>query len=180
MPSGSPESACSRTKKLFSTDCRSWASIITIRRTWSRFRSILRQADSGPECRQHSARSQSEPLAGCGGGGHFLATVRTHSSRTVFPVHDDRFPHVWKICLRIESLRRSCGLHFLRRRHLGPAHAAGIKPRNCPDPIRMKLRGARDWAGDIQVQQSGIRNVMIRSDMLFHSGTEPRRFRANR
>ena len=103
----------------------------------------------GPECGQHPARSQSQPLAGRGRSGHFLATLRSYASRAVFPVHGNRFPHVWEICLWIESLRRSCGLHFLRRRHLGPAHAAGIKSRNCPDPIRVKLyrraRRAARW-----------------------------------
>ena len=37
MPCSSPESACSKTKKLFSTACRSWVCTITIRRTSENF-----------------------------------------------------------------------------------------------------------------------------------------------
>ena len=46
----------------------------------------------GPECGQHPARSQSEPLAGRGRGGHFLATVRSHSPRTIFSRSRPSFP----------------------------------------------------------------------------------------
>ena len=135
---------------------------------------------SGPEGGQHPARSQSEPLACRGRGGHFLATVRSYAPRTVFSVHGHRFPHLWKICLRIESLRRSCGLHFLRRRHLGPAHAAGIKPRNCPLPIRMKLRGARDSANDIQVNQSGFsRRILSKMTCCLTPAHKPSTFARN-
>ena len=138
-----------------------------------RFRSILRQVDLDRNVASILLVHNPNRLPVAAEAGISLQlSGHTHRGQ-YFPFTADRFPHLWKICVRIESLRRSCSLHFVWRRHLGPAHAAGIKPRNCPDPIRVKLRGARDVLTTFKLRVRFFKRILSKRSCCFTPAHKP-------
>ena len=96
----------------------------------------------GPECRQHPARSQSQPFARRGGSRHFLATVRSYPPRAIFSVHKIVSRIYGKFAYGLNrfgdlAVYTSCGAGTW-----GPPMRLGSNPGNCSDSIRIKIHFA--------------------------------------